>query len=58
MTVNVEATPEHKNSTVTGTGSLTVYTGENQIIDEVTSESGNLKTYTIKVYRKAKRKSR
>ena len=46
-TVNVIATPEDEYATVTGTGSVTIYTGENQLLVEVTSESGNTKSYTI-----------
>jgi len=46
-TVNVIAQPEDSNATVTGTGSVTIYTGENQLLVEVTSESGNTKVYTI-----------
>lgn len=46
-TVNIKATPEDQNATITGTGSITVYTGENQLLVEVTSESGNTKAYTI-----------
>ena len=46
-TVNVIAQPEDPNATVTGTGSVTIYTGENQLLVEVTSESGKTKVYTI-----------
>lgn len=46
-TVNIKATPEDPNSTIIGIGSTTIYTGENQLLVEVTSESGKTKVYTI-----------
>lgn len=47
MTVNIEAIPEHHLATVTGDGMVSVSSGQNQLMIEVTSESGNTKTYTI-----------
>ncbi|MCM1053584.1 MAG: cadherin-like beta sandwich domain-containing protein [Ruminococcus sp.] len=47
--VLINATAEHPNSTITGTGSHELVVGENQIVVEVTSESGNKKSYVVVV---------
>lgn len=47
----VEATKEHELATVTGDGAQDLKVGENEIVIEVTSESGKVKAYTIVVTR-------
>ena len=49
--VLVEATKEHNLATVTGDGSQDLDVGENEIVIEVTSESGKTKAYTIVITR-------
>lgn len=50
-TINIIATSEEENATITGAGIQTVNIGENQFIIEVTSESGDVKAYTIIVWK-------
>lgn len=49
--VLVEAVKEHNLATVTGDGSQELDVGENEIVIEVTSESGKTKAYTIVITR-------
>jgi len=49
--INIIATPEDELATVTGDGIKTLNVGENQFIIEVTSESGDVKAYTIIVWK-------
>ncbi len=47
--INIKATASSKNASITGDGKRTIKQGENRIEIVVTSESGNDRTYTIKV---------
>ena len=47
--VLVEAIPENEKATITGIGSQMLNVGENILVVEVSSESGNIKSYTIVV---------
>lgn len=50
--VLVEATPEVSSTTVSGTGNVSLVSGQNVISVSATSESGEVRTYTILVNKK------
>ena len=51
--VMVEAIADDENATITGCGSVNLNTGKNTVKVSVTSEYGNVKEYTVIIYKKA-----
>src|SRR5574344_783211 len=51
--VGIDATAEESHANIIGTGSSNLVTGENQIVINVTSESGKIKVYTIVITKAA-----
>ena len=56
--VNIIAKAEDPNATINGTGVTSLVVGENNKFVTVTSESGNTKTYTIKITREGSSNNR
>jgi hypothetical protein len=51
--INIKATAVASTSTISGTGTYTLQEGDNTIAIHCKSQSGNTRTYTVNVYRKA-----